>query len=70
MTKISKRERLQILAIQIKTVEVRIAELEKALVIESDVGTKDLMRKSRKAAQEMLAVMKEKYWSEEEGQGL
>ena len=61
---LSRREKLEIQAQNIKMVEIRIHELEIALRKESDIKKKLLMQSSLKANKEMLALLKDQYFSE------
>lgn len=60
----SKREQLELQALQIKNVELRIAELEVAIKLETNMGQKMLLQHSRATNKEILQQMKDAYWDE------
>lgn len=61
----SKREKLQVMAMNIRRIEARIAEIKSKLPLEINSGSKKLMQSSLKINKELLDKMKEEYWREE-----
>lgn len=62
---LTRREKLQIQAENIKMVEIRICELMKQLRIESDPILKRDMQDSLKTNRKMLQRLREEYWKDE-----